>query len=510
VKSLVVRAISRMRNASLLFLFPFCLAVSAQKLVTPGYQFNSDPTCREIDGQFYLFTTHDPFTIPFEVDNTDFKGMFDFHAYSTTDFDHWVDHGSVLNTQDAKWHVGTALWDGDAGIAANGRYYAYAPFRVNPDIEDNSGIFKIGVFVSDKVEGPYLDALGKPLTTTDGKDVIGLSPTVVRDDNSQPFLLFGDGNPGANAAYIAKLKANMIELAGPIKEIPVEVHNSCGGLEYFESPILFKRGNLWYLTYVAFNDWFGKNCNFSTKDPPGSYIRYATSKSMFGPFDTNLRTVMFPGAGGTENNQQGVCQYKGNWYIAYHLGRPSSHVMGPYNMVLDHHRQVAVTRLTFEADGSLTPIYPDHDPGVGTPGLSMLTLDAFAHKREAAEFHERLAADAEKGIQGEYHFKMKDGGYLRFNRMDFGKGAHGYRVEVSSEYPSLTHRTLEFRVDGLNGRPIGQAIVSYTGGKTTYSVLTGNLTGAPQGVHDIFLVAHGADGDKEGHLFNIAWFTFTQ
>src|ERR1035438_770314 len=104
-----------------------------QKLISPGYQFNSDPTCRELNGRFYLFTTHDPFTVEFETDNNYWAGMYDYHAYSTTDFDHWVDHGSILSTHDLTWHAGTALWDGNAGIPANGKFYAYVPARVAPD-----------------------------------------------------------------------------------------------------------------------------------------------------------------------------------------------------------------------------------------------------------------------------------------------------------------------------------------------------------------------------------------
>ena len=34
---------------------------AAQKLVTPGYLFNSDPTCRQIGDRLYLFATQDPF-----------------------------------------------------------------------------------------------------------------------------------------------------------------------------------------------------------------------------------------------------------------------------------------------------------------------------------------------------------------------------------------------------------------------------------------------------------------
>ena len=75
--------------------------------------------------------------------------MFAYHAFSTTDFDHWVDHGSILTGRDVNWNAGQALWDGDAGIPANGRFYAYAPFRLNSSAEANYGRYDIGVSTSD-------------------------------------------------------------------------------------------------------------------------------------------------------------------------------------------------------------------------------------------------------------------------------------------------------------------------------------------------------------------------
>jgi arabinoxylan arabinofuranohydrolase len=477
------------------------IGAMAQKLVTPGYQFNSDPSCREINGRFYLFTTHDPFTVQFEKPNPEFKGMYDIHAYSTADFDNWVDHGSLLNTHDAGWHKGNAVWDGDAGIPANGKYYAYIPFRVNPDSEDNYGHFQIGVFVADKIEGPYSDVLGRPLTTFDGKAIFGLSPTVVYADNGDPYLIWGPDvveDSVRHTVLLAKLKPNMIELAEPAHDLAVETINKCGSLEYFESPILFKHGDLWYLTYVGFKSWAGKrNCNYSESDPPGCYIQYATSKSMFGPFNRDIRHFIYPVSGGDLNIQQGICQYKGQWYVAYHTS---------YENI---HRQACVTHLNFNPDGSLVPIHPDSDPGAGTPGISHLTLDAFANKREAEEFHARLNADDENGILGDYHFKIKDGGYLRFDRMDFGRGAAGFEVEVSCESPDIKGGKLEFRLDNPYGRKIGEASVAYTKGNTNYVVLTGPVVEAT-GIHDVCLVAHGTGGDNSGHLFNVNWFTFTR
>ncbi len=467
---------------------------SSQKLITPGYQFNSDPTCREINGRFYLFTTQDPFTVQFEKNNEKFKGMYDYHAFSTTDFDNWTDHGSILNTHDAGWHKGNAVWDGDAGIPANGKYYAYIPFRKNPDTEDNYGYFEIGVLVADKPEGPYTDPLGKPMSMPNGENLKGLSPTVVLDDSGDPYLIWGAGDWKTHYVLMAKLKPNMIEFADSVREIKVEVINKCGGIEYYESPILFKRNDIWYLTYIAFKDRGGRNCNFGESEPGGSYIRYATSTSMFGPFDKDQKHLIYPIY---LNNHQGICQYKGEWYIAYHT---------TYQNI---HRQACVTKLNFNEDGSLKLIYPEKDMGAGTPGVSNLVLDAFANKREAEEFHARLNADDEMGVLWDYHFKMREGGYLRFNNMDFGNGAAGFKVEVSCENENLKDGKIEFRLDNPYGRKIGEANVLYTKGKTNYVVLSGPVSGA-SGVHDICLVASGSGGDEVARLFNVNWFTFTR
>jgi hypothetical protein len=218
---------------------------------------------------------------------------------------------------------------------------------------------------------------------------------------------------------------------------------------------------------------------------------------MFGPFNQKPRHLIYPTSGGDLNDHQGVCEYEGKWYIAYHTS---------YENI---HRQVCVTHLNFNPDGTIVPIHPDRDPGAGTPGVSILTLDAFANKREAEEFHARLNADDEPGILGDYQFKMKDGGYRRFNGMDFGKGAAGFRVEVSCENPQIRDARLEFRLDSPWGAKIGEAAIFCTQGKTNYVVLTGPVSGAA-GTHDICLVARGSGGDEHGHLFNVNWFTFTR
>ena len=209
-------------------------------------------------------------------------------------------------------------------------------------------------------------------------------------------------------------------------------------------------------------------------------------------------------AGGQESVQQGVCQYHGSWYLAYHV--PYIDVV-PYN---DHHRQVAITSLTILPDGSLRPIHPAADPGVGTPGVTHLTLDAFAPRREAAEFQIRASAEGEKGLAGEYQMKLKDGGYLQFHDVDFGGGAAGFRVEVSSENAVLKNTTLQLRLDNPAGDLIGAVKVDGGQGSNAYSILTGPVNASARGGHDLCLVARGEGGDAQGHLFNLTWFAFTK
>ena len=481
--------------AAALFL-PFA---TPQKLITPGYLFNSDPTCRQIGDTFYLFTTQDPFTVEFQRDNTFFRGMYAYHAFSTTDFDHWVDHGSILTGRDVNWNAGQALWDGDAGIPANGGFYAYAPFRLNSTAEANYGRYNVGVFTSETILGPYRDVFGGPMKNTDGAPLEGLSPAVIQGDDGSPYLIWGSGDTEKHEVMLARLKPNMIELAEKPRSLAVPKRDACGNLGYFESPLLFKAGSKWYLTYIAYKDEKGPGC-----DEKGSYVEYAVSDSMFGPFDAPARNLVYPVGGGEESVQQGICEYRGQLILAYHV--PYGDVV-PYG---DHHRQVAITSLTILPDGSLLPIHPEHDPGVGTPGVTYLTLDAFAPRREAAEFQIRFNAEGEKGLSGEYQMKLKDGGYLRFHDVDFGAGAGAFRAELSSENTALKDAVLELRLDHPAGKLIGSIRAESTGGKNAYRIVSGAVGSAAIGVHDLCLVARGKGGDPQGHLFNITWFAFTR
>ncbi|MDX2024510.1 MAG: family 43 glycosylhydrolase [Deltaproteobacteria bacterium] len=472
--------------------------VWAQTLLTPGYQFNSDPTCRELNGRLYLFTTHDQSTVNFQGPEDFWHSMFDYHAYSTTDFKHWIDHGSALSIHDAAWATDLSVWDGDLGIPANGKFYAYVPFR--------SKGFEIGVLVADRPEGPYRDPLGKPLMTTaimrehgialkteaQPKQADSQSPTIVRDENGVPYLLFGQMR-----VFAVKLKPSMTELDGKVFEIDVPLRGG-EATEYVEGPWIHRMGNKFYFSYMTYKNWEGKtNSNFTNEDPAGPYIQYAVSDKLFGPY-AKPKHWIYPVAPDAANNQHGVCTYKGQWYVAYHV---------PYEG--KQHRQVAITRLRTNKHGDLLPIYPGKDPGVVPKDSVSLVLDAFAHKREAEEFHTRRDAFEERGKKQDFHFKLKQDGFLHFRNVDFGAGATGFKAHVSCENSKIHDARLEFHLDAPDGPKIGESPVRFTYWITYYQELTGAVQGA-KGVHDVYLVAKGEGGDAYGRLFNVDWFTFTR
>jgi beta-glucosidase len=283
-------------------------------------------------------------------------------------------------------------------------------------------------------------------------------------------------------------------LAAAPRRLAVPEKDACGNLEYYESPSLFQARGKWYFTYVAYKEDKGPNC-----DPKGSYVQYVTADSIWGPFDSAPRRLLNRALGGQESTQQGICAYRGEFYLAYHV--PYDEVP-PYD---DHHRQVAITHLTINNDGSLQPIDPATDSGAGTPGLSHLKLDAFAPRREAAEFHVRYGVESEPGVSGEYRMKMRNGSWLRFNDMDFDSGARAFRAEVS---PQAAAAELEIRLDTYAGPRIGSLrVTGAQQGGSTDLVLDTALETTVQGVHDIFLIARGHD-TSPSPLFALTSFAF--
>ena len=470
--------------------------LSSQQLITPGYLFNTDPTSHIINGRYWLFVCHDQSSTKFIGPEDYWHNIMDYHAFSTTDFINWRNHGSIFNIHDIPWVTDFPVWDSDAGIEANGKYYAYVTVRKDK--------FCIALLEADNPEGPYRDILNKPFITEqtlldhgilpekEGQKFGVISPTIIYDNDSIPYLYFGQFR-----LFMVKLKKNLIEMDGKIQEIDVPLKGG-EATEFIEEPSITKINSKYYLTYLTYKDWEGKrNSYFKREDPPGPYIQYCVADNLWGPYK-DPKHLIYPYDSASANNAAYISKYKDKWVLAYQLSYKGM-----------QHRQIAMTELKINTDGSLKPIYPKMDKGI-VPGKRLKVLyDAFVHKREAEEFFDRKDAYEERGVKQDFHFKLKNNGYLMFKDIDFGDGAKSFKISVSCENSKIKNARVEFRLDSPTGKLVGVADVGFTYWITYYKELKGNIDNAT-GVHDLYIVAKGQNGDAYGRLFNVNWFTFVK
>lgn len=97
---------------------------------------------------------------------------------------------------------------------------------------------------------------------------------------------------------------------------------------------------------------------------------------------------------------------------------------------------------------------------------------------------------------------IENGDYLLFTNVDFGDGAKSFQARVAS---NTNGGYIEVRLDSLGGTLVGTATVPSTGGWSTWTDVTCDLSG-PSGVHDLYLKFTGSSG----YLFNLDWFQFIE
>jgi len=263
--------------------------------------FEADPSARVFSDELWIYPSHDL------AGSTDWD-MVDWHAFSTTDLVNWTDHGIIFQLSDLTW-ANRHAWAPDC-IQRNGKYYFYFP------ADD-----QIGVAVSDKPEGHFQDALGKPLIAREEGGTRVLDPNIFIDDDGQAYLFYGQG-----ALRAVKMKEDMVTRDGPIISVPLE--------KFHEGIWMHKRNGLYYLSYPS-NDG-----NRASK------LEYSIGNSVLGPFEYKGTIV----DNLSRNIHGSIAEFGGNWYLFYHVQGPS-----PYE------RRVCMAPLVFRTDGTIQPL------GVATP-----------------------------------------------------------------------------------------------------------------------------------------------
>jgi hypothetical protein len=323
-------------------------------LVTHIY--TADPSAHVFDGKLYIYPSHDRETDIQFNDNGDQYDMVDYHVLSLENVGGPVtDHGIALTASDVPW-VSKQMWAPDAATK-NGKYYLYFPAR------DQDGIFRIGVAVGEKPEGPF---------TPQAQHIHGsysIDPAVFVDDGQRAYLYFGGLWGGQLQCWIqngqeltfdasksgpqepsgqdvkalgprvAELSDDMLSLKSPVYELQIvdretkePIAADDHGRRFFEAAWLHKYGGKYYFSY-------------STGD--SHYLAYATSDSPLGPFVYQGR-ILDPVLGWTTHHS--IAEFRGKWWLFYHDCSLSSGV--------DHLRSVKMREIVYDAEGKISLAEP--------------------------------------------------------------------------------------------------------------------------------------------------------
>lgn len=273
------------------------------------HHYTADPAAMVKGDSLWLYLGHD-----FAGGQKGYK-MKDWLVFSTTDMKTWTEYPVPMKITDFSWAKSGDAYAGQV-IERKGKYYWY--------ISTNwSGI---GVAVADRPEGPFIDALGKPLLTN--KDCFAskhswacIDPTVFIDDDGQAWLFWGN-----RECYFAKLKENMIEIDGEIQQVKFD------GMKFTEAPWIHKYNGKYYLSYAT---------EFPEK------IAYAMADKITGPYE--YKGILNEIAGNSNTNHQAIVEFKGQWYFIYHNGAINNDG-GSYS------RSVCIDSLRYNTDGTMKRI----------------------------------------------------------------------------------------------------------------------------------------------------------
>jgi beta-xylosidase len=275
-------------------------------------KYSGDPAALVYKDKVYLYAGHDEAPNDFN-----FYKMNEWLVYSSSDMMNWQEHPVPLKVTDFTWATSDA-WAAQV-IERNGKFYWYVTVS-HGTINGKA----IGVAVSDSPTGPFKDALGKALitnemTTQTKIDWDDIDPTVMIDDDGQAYLFWGN-----SVCHYAKLKANMVELDGPIQTIDLP--------NFTEAPWIHKKKDWYYLSYAY---------QFPEK------IAYAMSKSINGPWE--FKGILNELAGNSNTNHQAIIEFKGKDYFIYHNGATQPNG-GSFR------RSVCIDRLFYNEDGTMKRI----------------------------------------------------------------------------------------------------------------------------------------------------------
>ena len=312
-----------------------------QNPVIEGLYADPEVLWSERDQKYYLYPTTDG------QENWD---NHDFRCYSSTDLKNWQYEGVILDlATDCQWAKRKA-WApciiernmAKKGKKARWKYFYYFV-----------GEGQIGVAVSDNPNGPFKDALGRPIVAKDLAVMkhggATIDPDVFQDPQTGKYYLYW----GNGTLIVAELNNDMTSFKEPQVIIP---RSEKQRYNYNEGAYVFYRDGKYYFTWSE-NDTRSKNyrVRYAISDSPTALVRNgqsvkAAEKTIILQRDNNKQIF------GTGHHA--VVQKPGTdeWYIVYHrFQRPRG---AKLDWSAGYNREVCIDRLTFDDKGNIIPVKP--------------------------------------------------------------------------------------------------------------------------------------------------------
>ena len=306
----------------------------------------ADPSANVFNGRLYVYPSHDWDSGEcFDDDGGHFQ-MRDYHVLSMDDVmeGEVTDHGVILDVDQVPW-AEKQMWDNDV-VEKNGKYYLIFSAK------DYTGMFRLGVAVADKPEGPFRPEQ-HPI-----RGSFSIDPCVFKDDDGEiycyfggiwggqlqwraplavPFVpvgvsegqtapegmvdighapdkateLFAPADAPALTSFVARMTDDVLQFTEAPRPVVIIDENgeplkAGDPHRFFEASWMHKKDGKYYLSY-------------STGD--SHLLCYAVGDNPYGPF-TFQGVILEPVVGWTTHHS--IVEYKGQWYLFHHDCVPSN------------------------------------------------------------------------------------------------------------------------------------------------------------------------------------------
>ena len=415
--------------------------------------FTPDPAPFVYGDKVYLFVDHDE-------ENSTYFHMKDWMLYSTEDMVNWTYLGTMITTETFAWAKhGDRAW-ASQGVERNGKWYWYVCCNTA------SGGDALAVAVADDPQGPWTDAIGKPLAEGFGF----IDPTVFIDDDGKAYLFWGN-----KGLWYGELNDDMVSFKNGYQEVPGYHDPECFGelqmkenwanggkkelmTQYEEGPWLIKRNGTYILSYPA--------------GGVPEHMAYSTAPAINGPW--TYRGKIMDLADNSFTIHGGNITFQGRDFMFYHNGA----LPGGGGFC----RSACVEEFKWNDDGSF-PLIPQTKEGIVTP---VKNLDPY--KRVEAETQSQCSGLKVDRKPGKDHFvtNIDDGDWIRVRSVDFKDCGQKAVVVVVGEQKGKG--TIEFYTDNMEGEPFCKVPVNRDNAGFPTAAFTYLIDTDVQGVHDVYIV----------------------